>query len=98
MPVGRCGPIIPLIFYCAGPLCPRYGAVPLQRRQHDGFPHPQHRKLSGVIHHREVVDGAAAGAAQARLGPAGRLHDGRNNWALVPLLLALGVSCPSRVQ
>lgn len=61
----------------SGPVRPRHGAVSLQWSQHDGLPHPQHGKFSGVVDHREVVNGAATGPAQTRLGPAGWIHDGR---------------------
>lgn len=63
-----------------GPFCPRHGTVSLQWSQHDGVPHPQHRKLSGVVYHREVVNGAATSPTQTGLGAAGWIHDGRHKY------------------
>lgn len=68
-----------VIFMHPGPFCPRHGTVSLQWSQHDGVPHPQHRKLSGVVDHREVVNGAPTSPAQTGLRPAGWIHDGKPN-------------------
>ena len=64
------------IFVILGPFRPGYGAVSVQRSQHDGFPDPKHGKLSGVVHHREMVHGTPTSPAQTGLGPTGRIHDG----------------------
>ena len=84
-------PTGPFFLLLAGPLRPGHGAVSLQRRQHDRVPHPQHGELSGDVHHREVVDGAATGPAQTGLGPAGWIHDGRPD--LCPCCLRNAHSC-----
>ena len=60
-----------------GPVRSGHGAVPLQRRQHDGVPHPEHGELPGDVHRGEVVHGAPTGPAQGRLRPPGWIHDGK---------------------
>lgn len=50
----------------AGPVLPGLGAVPLQRRQHDGVQTAQHRQSAGGLGGREVGHGATAGSLQSR--------------------------------
>lgn len=79
---------IECILLIPGSFCSGYGAISLQWGQHDGVPYPQHRKLSGVINHREVVHGTATSPTQTRLWPAGRIHDGRLKLLTLPLCCA----------
>lgn len=58
-----------------GPVCPGPGALQVQRGEHDGIPAAERREPAGVVRGGQVVDGAAAGTTQARLGAAGRHHD-----------------------
>lgn len=67
-----------LLLTHSGPFCPRHGTISLQWSQHDRVPHPQHGKLSGVVDHREVVNGAATSPTQTWLRPVGWIHDGRH--------------------
>lgn len=81
-----------------GPFCSRHGTVPLQWSQHDGVSHTQHWKLSGVINHREVVDGAATSPTQTGLGPAGWIHDSRQKPLSYKTCMqgyVYGSTCPS---
>lgn len=57
-----------------GPVCTGPGALQVQRGEHDGLSAAQHRQPARVVRGGEVVDGAAAGAPQARDGAPG-WHD-----------------------
>lgn len=61
----------------SGPVRPGPGALQVQRGEHDGLPAAQRREPAGVGRGGQVVHGAAAGAAQARLGAARRHHDSK---------------------
>ena len=49
----------------SGPVRPRPGAVPLQRREHDGVQTAQHRQPPGGVGGGAVGHGAAAGSLQS---------------------------------
>lgn len=82
-----------LLLTHSGPFCPRHGTISLQWSQHDRVPYPQHGKLSGVVDHREVVNGAATSPTQTWLRPVGWIHDGRQKTFLILLMLAHILCC-----
>ena len=64
-----------------GPVLPGPGAVPLQRRQHDGLPAAEHRQPGSGVGGGALGHGAAAGPRQG-----GERHDGGHDdgeWALM---------------